>query len=259
MGWSISSIYFCPVKSLSFSSLDSCSVKKNLGILNDRIFSFSRNIDLSKAKTIETNPKERKLNNFLTLKNTPILNKYNFSYNNKNYLQLTFNGENIFSISLNNEFEVAKLESKIIEISNSLIKSTFFLKNENYPFFDTTHSEKVSNSISLINLNSIDDFQKRINQRVEFERFRGNFYVKGINPWEERNWIDKVIKINKVHFKVESHIKRCSVINLKPKSDDGKINLPYLLKKNYNHIDMGLYLTALEDGNVNIDDIIELT
>ena len=38
---------------------------------------FSRNIDLEKAKLVERNPNERKLNNFLTLKNSPVLNKYN--------------------------------------------------------------------------------------------------------------------------------------------------------------------------------------
>ena len=33
-----------------------------------------------KAKLIEKNPNERKLNYFLTLKNSPVLNKYNFIY-----------------------------------------------------------------------------------------------------------------------------------------------------------------------------------
>ena len=32
---------------------------------------------------------------------------------------------------------------------------------------------------------------------IEISRFRGNIYVDGINAWEERNWIGKIIKINK--------------------------------------------------------------
>ena len=35
----------------------------------------------NKAKSMEKNPNERKLNNLLTLKNSPTLNKYNFTYN----------------------------------------------------------------------------------------------------------------------------------------------------------------------------------
>ena len=73
-------INFCPVKSLSFQSINSCQIKKNLGMANDRIFAFSRGIDSNKSKLLEKDPNQRKLNNFLTLKNSPALNKYNFSY-----------------------------------------------------------------------------------------------------------------------------------------------------------------------------------
>ena len=80
MNCTIKSINYCPVKSLSFESIETCNIKKNLGMLNDRIFAFSRGINIEDAKSIEKNPNERKLNNFLTLKNSPVLNKYNFSY-----------------------------------------------------------------------------------------------------------------------------------------------------------------------------------
>jgi len=80
MNCSISSIYYCPVKTLSFQSIESCNVKKERGMISDRIFAFSRGVDLEKAKSMEINPNERKLNNLLTLKNSPALNKYNFTY-----------------------------------------------------------------------------------------------------------------------------------------------------------------------------------
>ena len=89
MNCTIKSINYCPVKSLSFESIETCNIKKNLGMPNDRIFAFSRGINIEDAKSIEKNPNERKLNNFLTLKNSPALNKYNFSYI-KNKLTLIF-------------------------------------------------------------------------------------------------------------------------------------------------------------------------
>ena len=49
----ISSINYCPVKSLSFQRIESCEIKKDLGILDDRMFAFSRGVDLEKAKLIE--------------------------------------------------------------------------------------------------------------------------------------------------------------------------------------------------------------
>jgi len=110
----------------------------------------------------------------------------------------------------------------------------------------------------LINLNSIEDFEKRINQKVEFQRFRGNFYVDGIDAWEERNWIGKTIKIDNVLFKVERNIPRCVAINLKPKTDNSGLNLLHLLKKAYNHFDMGIYLRSLNDGKIKVGNIIKL-
>ena len=74
--------------------------------------------------------------------------------------------------------------------------------------------------------------------------------------WEERNWIGKIIKINDISFKVEKNIPRCVAINLKPNSDEGSLNLLQSLKKIYNHFDMGIYLTALNDGKINIGDTI---
>ena len=257
MNCSISSIYYCPVKTLSFQSIETCNIKKDLGMTNDRIFAFSRGVDLEKAKSMEKNPNERKLNNLLTLKNSPVLNKYNFTYN-KNKLSLNLKEKNLITISTDNHEERTKLSEKLNELENSLTKPIFLLKNIEFPFFDTSNSNSFFNSISLINLNSIKDLEKKINEKVEFQRFRGNFYIDGVDALEERNWIGKILKINNVSFKVEKNIPRCVAINLKPKTDDVTLNLLQSLKKNYNHYDMGIYLKALEDGKINVGDSVQL-
>ena len=253
----VSSINYCPVKSLSYQSINSCNIKKDLGMLNDRIFAFSRGVELDKAKLIEKNPNERKLNLLLTLKNSPMLNKYNFIYSDKK-LSLTLNNKELMKISTDNEEETLLLSNKLTELEPSLVRPILFLKNSEFPFFDTTHSNNIFNSISLINLNSIKDFEKKINKKVEFQRFRANFYVDGIGAWEERNWIGKIIKINNTYFKVEKNIPRCVAINLKPKTDDNSLNLLQSLKKTYNHFDMGVYLHALEDGKVDLGNKVKL-
>ena len=257
MNCTISSINYCPVKSVSFQSIQSCEITKNLGMANDRIFAFSRSVDLEKAKVIEQNPNERKLNNFLTLKNSPVLNKYNFIYENGK-LTLTQDNKDLISISADNQNERLLLSNKLMDLESSLIKPISLLKNSDFPFYDTSHSNNIFNSMSLINLNSIKDFEKKINEKVELQRFRANFYVDGIEALEERNWIGKIIKINNVYFKVEKNIPRCVAINLKPKTDDNSLNLLNSLKKTYNNFDMGIYLTALEDGKIKLGDKVEV-
>ena len=242
---------------MSIQSIDECEIKKNIGIVGDRSFAFSRIIDSKKALIVEKNPSERKLNNFLTLKNSPVLNKYNFEYKN-NKLIFKLGDKELLSIIADDPEQKSKLVNKILKLEDSLIKPIFLLQNDVTPFFDTSHSNKTFNSISLINLNSIKDFEKKINEKAELQRFRGNFYINGIDAWEEREWIGRTIKINNIYFKVEKNIPRCVAINLKPKTDDNELNLLQSLKKNYSHFDMGIYLRALNDGQIKAGHTIEI-
>ena len=132
---------------------------------NDRIFAFSRIIDLEKAKLVEKNPDERNLNNFLTLKNSPALNKYNFIYQNK-VLTLTKDNKELLSVSAGDENQRLLLSKKLIELESSLIKPITLLMNKKFHFFDTSHSKNIFNSVSLINLNSIRDFEKKLMKKL---------------------------------------------------------------------------------------------
>ena len=261
MSATISSIHYCPVKSVSFQSVKNCEIKKNIGIVGDRIFAFSKGLDFNQAQLFEKNLDERrgKWNKILTLKNSPCLNKYNFLLDN-NKLTLTQRDNEIIAINSDEISEYELLSNKILELEKSLQKPLFLMKNKDIPFFDTSISNKtvLTHSISFLNNKSIEDFEKKTNQTIEPQRFRGNIHVDGMEAWDERNWIGKIIKINDISFKVEKNIPRCVAINLKPNTDDNSLNLLQSLKKIYNHFDMGVYLTALDDGVINIGDNVSL-
>jgi uncharacterized protein YcbX len=246
----VSSIHFSPIKSLSFQSINTAIIKKDVGFEEDRIFAFSRAIDMSLAKTIEKDPSERELIHFLTLKNTPALNKYDFKFEN-GMISIFKDNLEISKYPIEDKEAISK---EISKLEPNLPGPIFFLKNELFPFYDTTNSSNVSNTISLINLNSIKDFNLKINKQIEFERFRGNIHIKDLDAFEERNWINKTIKINEAEFKVLKHIPRCSATNLKVNSDQADINLPNELKKVYGHIDMGIYLYPLNNSKISVND-----
>ena len=261
MSATISSINYCPVKSVSFQTIEKSQIKKDVGIIGDRIFAFAKDLDYEQAKLFEKSPDERKgkWNKVLTLKNSPALNKYNFIFKEEK-LTLTLKDQEILSIDINQLSEREALSNKITELEHSLKQPIVLMKNNEFPFFDTSISNKVNfiNSVSLLNIQSINDFQKKIDKNIETSIFRGNICVDNIEPWEEREWIGKVIKINNVSFKVEKNIPRCVAINLKPQTDDNSFNLLQSLKKTYNHFDMGIYLTALDDGEINIGNSINI-
>ena len=261
MSVSISSINYCPVKSISFQTVSDCKIRKNIGIVGDRVFAFSKGLEFDQVQLFEKNLDERrgKWNKILTLKNSPVLNKYNFKLKD-NKLTFTQKNNEILTIDVSKTSEQKLLSNKILELESSLQKPMFLMINKDIPFFDTSISNKtlLTHSISLINNQSIEDFKNKTNQEIETQRFRGNIFVDGIEAWEERSWIGKIIKINNISFKVEKNIPRCVAINLKPNTDDNSLNLLQSLKKTYNHFDMGVYLTALDDGPINIGDNISL-
>ena len=246
----IENLFYSPVKSISFEESDSLNVLTDRGIENDRIFAFVQNLDSNSIKNLIEDPKSRKLNNFVTLKNTPELNQYNFTYA-KDKLILKKLDEIIITINPFFENEKKLLCNKI----NQIIlkdKKLDFLMDEKNPFFDTMPN----NSISLINKKSISDFSNKISTNIEIERFRANIYIDGIAAWEERDWIGKTININNIKFFVSDEISRCSATNLKPSTDIVTINLPNQLKKTYDHINMGLYIVPQQNGVISKEDKI---
>ena len=132
----ISSINYCPVKSVSFQSIETCEIKKNIGIVGDRVFAFVKDLDPDNTKLFEKSPEDRKgkWNKLLTLKNSPVLNKYNFLFK-ENQLILTSKGKEILTIDVNELSERQLLSNKIIELENSLKEPIVLMKNEESPFF----------------------------------------------------------------------------------------------------------------------------
>ena len=251
----IKKLFFSPVKSLSFQNISKCEIIKNIGIKYDREIAFSRNADIKFAKELEKNSNARNHKDFLSLKNTISLNKYSF-YRDKNILTLNLKEKKIIEINLENQSEQILLCQKLIEIEGKIKPPTYLLINKEFPFFDTTHSKETHNTISLINMNSIKDLSKKLGNEIEYERFRGNIYIDNLAAWKEREWIGKTITIDKVKFKVDMHIPRCSATNLKPDTDINTINLPLQIKKIYNHSDMGVYLKPEENGLIKENDKI---
>ena len=178
MSAEITSINYCPVKSVSFQSIEKCQIKKDIGIIGDRVFAFAKDLDLDQAKLFENKPDERKgkWNKILTLKNSPALNKYNF-LSNEEKLTLTLKDKEIFTININQITERQALSNKISELEDSLKQPIVLMNNYDFPFFDTSISKKVdfANSVSLLNIQSINDFQKKLIRRLKHRYLEGIF------------------------------------------------------------------------------------
>ena len=244
----IRKLFYSPVKSLSFSSVNDLEIIKSIGIKFDRNFAFTRDLNDERIKIILKNPSERKIINFLSLKHFPELNEYNFEFDN-DILKLKNKDIVLLSANINNNSDLNLLCDKIKSIIPK-VKNIQFLKDAINPFFDTMPSK----TISMINLNSIKDFEKKLSKQIEYERFRGNIYIDQLEAWEERKLVNKTLIINNTKFKVLREIPRCSATNIKPNSSISNLSIPMSLKQIYNHINLGIYLLPLNDGNIRLND-----
>ena len=59
MSATISSINYCLIKSVSFQTIEKCEIKKNIGIIGDRVFAFAKGLDSEQAKLFDDPQNER--------------------------------------------------------------------------------------------------------------------------------------------------------------------------------------------------------
>jgi uncharacterized protein YcbX len=78
-----------------------------------------------------------------------------------------------------------------------------------------------------------------------------------LEPWKELEWNEgKIIKINEVSFRVVHPITRCKATSVNPDTAVSDINVPLMLRKGVNHLYMGVYIEALEDGIIRPGDTL---
>jgi len=64
--------------------------------------------------------------------------------------------------------------------------------------------------VSLINLESLKDFEIRSGLSIDHERFRANIVIDGMKPFQELELAKKKIKIGDTLFEVFCNTPRCS-------------------------------------------------
>lgn len=111
-------------------------------------------------------------------------------------------------------------------------------------------------SISLIGTASLDALSNETGTPLDPRRFRANFWIDDLFPWEEFDWIGKTVTIGDVPFRVEERITRCLATAANP--DTGRRDADTLgaLEEGWGHRDMGVYLRATGHGTVAIGDTL---
>ena len=114
------------------------------------------------------------------------------------------------------------------------------------------------NVISLINLESLRDFEAKSGLKVDHERFRANIVIDGLAAMQELELAKKKIKIGNVVLNVFCNTPRCKATNFPYRSKITDINLPQKLNETYSHIDFGIYLKPITSGQIFLNDTVSV-
>jgi uncharacterized protein YcbX len=112
--------------------------------------------------------------------------------------------------------------------------------------------------LSLINLASVRDLAGPAGGAVDRRRFRANFYVDGPPAWAERAWVGRTVRLGPVRCRVVDETIRCGATTVNPATCARDLNVPKILEKTYGHMFCGVYLEALDRGEVSTGSAVAL-
>jgi uncharacterized protein YcbX len=108
--------------------------------------------------------------------------------------------------------------------------------------------------VSVVNLESLRDFERKVGRPVDPLRFRANLYVEGWPAWAELAWEGREIALGEVRAKVFKPIVRCAATHVNPDTAERDLDLVPALFNAYGHMHLGIYLHVTQAGRVAAGD-----
>lgn len=109
-------------------------------------------------------------------------------------------------------------------------------------------------SISLLNLSSLRALSQRLGKPLEATRFRGNFVLDGLGPWEEFEWIGKTVRIGSAELEICERIERCMATTANPETGVRDADTLGALMHGWGHKDFGVYAKVKTSGQIAVGD-----
>ncbi len=108
--------------------------------------------------------------------------------------------------------------------------------------------------VSILSLTSLRILGKRMGHDLSIHRFRGNFWLEGLAPWEEFDLPGREITIGTARLQVVERITRCTATCANPRTGRSDADIPAALEEHWSHADFGVYARVIEGGQVAVGD-----
>lgn len=113
-------------------------------------------------------------------------------------------------------------------------------------------------SVSLVSLASNRALAEYMGVDLSPMRWRGNIWLEGLKPWEERDWIGRRLRIGSAVLEIVEPKERCLATTANPVTGERDADTLRALMALHGDKDFGLYAKVIEPGEVNVGDRAEL-
>lgn len=244
MSAKIDAIYRYPVKGLSPERLSVVNLAIGATLPADRKYAIENGPSGFDPAAPSYFPKTR----FLMLMKNERLAELRTSYDDKTeVLTICKDGREVLQASLSTAEGREDIEKFFTAFSaRDLHGPPKILAAPGHSFSDV--SKKV---VSIINLASVAELEKATGRKIDPLRFRANIYVTGWPAWHEFDLLDQEIAAGKsARLKIVKRIVRCPATNVDPDTAARDMTIPEDLKKNFGHMDCGIYAQVVAAGSI---------
>jgi len=237
------------VKGFTAEALADVAIMAGQGLPNDRRYAFA----LADTAFDEANPQPLPKTRFLTLARFARLAALKTRYDDASAtLHLETAGRPLISGRLDDEAGRSAIEGALDAFMGTEIGGRPRLVTApGHRFTDVSvRSPAMMEAISIVNLASIRALAAKLGRPVDPARFRANLLVDGLEPWVERDWVDRPVSIDGLSFTGALGIRRCPATEVNPATAERDIPIPAELIAHFGHVEMGVYLYVRSNGTI---------
>ena len=239
-----------PVKGLSADPLNALTLTAGEGVPGDRLFGFARYNSGFDPERPEPLPKER----FVVLVKEAALAGLNTSFDDATHMLRIEAGETVHTFDMRNDEARVRAGVFLHEVLGLTDpEPPVFVSSAPHRFTDVSVvSPQMMNAISVVNHNSLREFGARIGADVQAARFRANIEIDGLPPFSELDSVGQTLAFGDVRLRILSRTKRCAATEVNPDTAERDLKVPYLLRKELGHMDMGVYVEVIAGGHLEV-------
>lgn len=112
--------------------------------------------------------------------------------------------------------------------------------------------------VSIVNLESVRDLERRTGWRIDPLRFRANLYVDGWPAWVENEAVGGTVQLGSAQGQIFKSITRCPATEVDPATAERDLPVPQALRQHYGHVFCGVYAHVTRSGALAEGDPAEL-